>query len=127
MLEPLAGYLLLAERLWNDASAAEAWNFGPASIDVKPVCDIVDRVTQVWGPGARWHTIEEADARHEAHLLALDSSKAQARLNWRPRLRLDTALEWTLRWYRDYLSGQSALDLILRDIAGYEAQEKAYL
>jgi CDP-glucose 4,6-dehydratase len=127
VLEPLAGYLILAERLWQDGRhVAEAWNFGPAMADVKPVAHVVDRVTRLWGPEARWHVAEEAGGPHEAGLLAVDPAKAQARLGWHPRLRLDTALDWTVMWYRDELAGARAGDLILRDIARFEAQGKAY-
>lgn len=127
VLEPLAGYLILAERLWQDGrEVAEAWNFGPAMADVKPVSQVVDQVTRLWGPGAAWHLVEEAGAPHEAGLLAVDPTKAQVRLGWHPRLRLDAALDWTLSWYRDHLAGELAGDLIRRDIARYEAQGKAY-
>jgi CDP-glucose 4,6-dehydratase len=105
---------------------AEAWNFGPAMADVKPVGHVVDRVTRLWGPDAAWHVTAGASAQHEAGLLAVDPAKAQARLGWHPRLRLDDALDWTVRWYRDHLTGQPAGALICRDIARYEAQGKAY-
>ncbi len=127
VLEPLAGYLVLAQRLWEDGGAvAEAWNFGPAMADVKPVAHVVDRVTRLWGPEAAWHVTAETGAPHEAGLLAVDPAKAQARLRWHPRLRLDEALDWTVRWYRDHLAGRPAGELIRRDIARYEAQGKAY-
>ena len=127
VLEPLAGYLILAERLWQDGvKVAEAWNFGPAMADVKPVAHVVDRVTRLWGPGAAWHLTSEAGSPHEAGLLAVDSAKAQALLGWHPRLQLDGALDWAVRWYRDYLAGQQAGELIRRDIAAYEAEGKAY-
>jgi CDP-glucose 4,6-dehydratase len=120
VLEPLCGYLLLAERLWNDGAAvAEAWNFGPAMVDAKPVGDIVDRVTRLWGEDASWQAVA-TQGGHEAGLLALDAAKAQTRLLWQPRLRLQTALEWTISWYKRHHSGHAALALVLDDIARYE-------
>jgi CDP-glucose 4,6-dehydratase len=96
VLEPLSGYLLLAERLWTDRpSAAEAWNFGPDSCDSEPVGSIADRVMTLWDEGARWIHVG-GETGHEASMLSLDSTKARVRLGWRSRLRLPTALEWTV-------------------------------
>jgi CDP-glucose 4,6-dehydratase len=125
VLEPLCGYLLLAERLWNDgASAAEAWNFGPAMNDVEPVGDIVERVTRLWGNNASWEVVGPQGG-HEAGLLAVDASKARTRLPWRPRLGLPTALEWTINWYKQHHAAQQAQTLVLDDIARYESIESA--
>ncbi len=126
VLEPLCGYLLLAERLWNDGAAvAEAWNFGPAMIDVKPVGDIVETVTRLWGDNASWQVIG-AQGGHEAGLLAVDAAKAQARLHWQPRLRLQTALEWTVDWYKRQHAGTAAHTLVFDDIVRYESIGSAY-
>jgi CDP-glucose 4,6-dehydratase len=120
VLEPLRGYLLLAERLWRDGSdVAEAWNFGPAAKDVKPVSDIVARVTRLWGSEASWHAAG-TQAGHEAGMLAVDAAKAQSYLLWQPRLRLQTALEWTIDWYKCHAAGQPAHALVLNDITRYE-------
>lgn len=103
--EPLAGYLMLAERLVEEGSAvAEAWNFGPASDDHRTVADLADRFVARWGAGAAW----ERDAGvhpHEAGLLALDSAKAHVRLGWRPRWRFEETVERTLGWYRLWADG----------------------
>ncbi|HEY9720691.1 MAG TPA: CDP-glucose 4,6-dehydratase, partial [Oscillatoriaceae cyanobacterium] len=120
VLEPLCGYLILAERLWTDGAAvAEAWNFGPPMTDVWPVGEVVDRVTSLWGEGAQWKTVGHTGG-HEAGLLAVDSSKAQNRLNWRPRLRLGTTLKWTVDWYRAEGQGEDPQRLVLDDIAKFE-------
>lgn len=125
VLEPLCGYLLLAERLWEDGAAvAEAWNFGPATNDVKPVGDVVERVTRLWGGQASWRVVGASDG-HEAGLLAVDAAKARSRLFWQPRLRLDTALEWTINWYKRDAIGANARALILDDIARYEVHGSA--
>jgi CDP-glucose 4,6-dehydratase len=121
VLEPLCGYLLLAERLWADpAASAEAWNFGPPAEDARPVRAVADLVCAHWGEGARW-TGTEAPQPHEAGLLAVDAAKARARLGWTPRLRLHEALAWTVRWYKAQRNGGPAAGLMLRDIEAYQA------
>lgn len=120
VLEPLAGYLTLAERLWTSRFAiAEAWNFGPSVDEVEPVRALAEHVTALWGDGARWTDVN-SDAGHEAGLLAVDAGKARARLGWRPRLRLPEALEWTVGWYKRHHSGAAADALVLADIERYE-------
>ncbi len=120
VLEPLCGYLLLAERLFRDGRAvAEAWNFGPAMTDVRPVGEVVEHVTRLWGDGAAWQVVG-AQGGHEAGLLAVDAAKAQARLHWRPRLSLADMLDWTVTWYKNHRAGGDAATLVLDDIARYE-------
>jgi len=121
VLEPLAGYLLLAERLWTDASFAEAWNFGPRDSDASTVSDVVDAVARLWGGTPGW-TAQPGDHPHEAMQLRLDSAKAQARLGWAPRLPLDQALAWTVEWYRRAEAGEPARTLVDNQIAAYEAR-----
>lgn len=122
VLEPLSGYLRLAECLCGEAGAryAEAWNFGPADEDCRPVAHIVDELAQGWGPEALWH-LSEAIHPHEATFLKVDSAKARAHLGWDRRLRLDAALAWTAAWYRAEATGASARDLTLAQIGAYEA------
>jgi CDP-glucose 4,6-dehydratase len=126
VLEPLSGYLVLAEHLHDSVTergsdVAEAWNFGPEVADVRPVSALADRLVNVWGAGARWEKTGESGP-HEAGLLALDASKARARLKWRPRLSLDEALAWTVEWYRRYLDGADAGNLVLDQIRAYETR-----
>jgi len=103
VLEPLAGYLQLAQRLFEKGAAyAEAWNFGPHDDDAKPVRWIAGELTRLWGDGSRWE-IDGQQYPHEAHYLKLSHAKALSRLDWRPRLHLADALEWTVRWHRAYL------------------------
>lgn len=100
VLEPLAGYLSLAEKLYLEGQAfAEGWNFGPSDTDARPVAEVVSRLAELWGKGASWRPSPGAHP-HEARLLRLDCSKARARLSWRPRLALDQALVGTVEWYR---------------------------
>lgn len=100
VLEPLTGYLLLAEALANDPQRfACGWNFGPASTDMARVRDIVDVLGAHWGVTRQWKT-QTGDHPHEAATLTLDSSAAATILGWRPRLSLDRALALTADWYR---------------------------
>jgi CDP-glucose 4,6-dehydratase len=125
VLEPLSGYLLLAERLYReDAKYEGGWNFGPSEADAQPVRYLVDEMARLWGDGARWQDQSEANAPHEAHLLRLDSSKARAQLGWRPRWRLDDALARTSEWYRQYYQVHSAdamREFTLGQIAAYQS------
>jgi CDP-glucose 4,6-dehydratase len=122
VLEPLSGYLLLAERLAETGGddVAEAWNFGPDADDAMPVRDIVDRMAALWGGGASWIS-DDGDNPHEAGLLGLDAGKAATRLGWRPRWSLDDALAATVDWQRAYLAGASPRETSLAQIAAYEA------
>lgn len=98
VLEPLSGYLLLAERLWEDpVRFAEGWNFGPEPKDIKPVGRVVDQLVSLWGEGAAW-VHDGREHPHEAMSLALDISKAKHGLKWSPRLSLDHALDMIVRW-----------------------------
>lgn len=109
ILEPLRGYLLLAERLYTQGPMyAEAWNFGPAENDVRPVIWLVERLAQSWGIGAGWELDPKAHP-HEAHLLKLDCSKSMSRLGWKPQLNLEQALEWTVAWYKTFQKDPSSL------------------
>ena len=121
VLEPLSGYLRLAEALCGTGgdALAEAWNFGPADEDCRPVSSIVETLVREWGEGAAWH-LSETTHPHEATFLKVDASKARAFLGWDRRLRLDAALAWTTAWHRAHAQGASALDLTLAQIAAYE-------
>jgi len=102
VLESLHGYLRLGQRLCEDRHAfAEAWNFGPRDDDTRSVQEIAQRLVDVWGQG-KLKRPSGGDGAHEATLLTLDSSKARNRLNWRPLLRLDEALQLTAEWYCGY-------------------------
>jgi CDP-glucose 4,6-dehydratase len=120
VLEPLSGYLMLAERLVIDgAEFAEAWNFGPEESDAKPVSWIAERLCHKI-PHARWE-VEGKPQPHEAGLLKLDSAKAKARLGWAPRWSLETALDKTVSWHQASKEGQSMAEVSIRQIAAYQA------
>jgi CDP-glucose 4,6-dehydratase len=127
VLEPLAGYLMLAERLVTGGPGgdfAEAWNFGPAEADAIPVGELVAVLARLWGEGAGWR-LDDRPKPHEAHFLKVDASKARARLGWRPRLGIAEALDWTVDWYRREARGEAARDLCLEQIERYEARQAA--
>ena len=119
VLEPIAGYLLLAEKLLSgDETFADAWNFGPWDDDAWPVERIATTMARRWGGGATWFR-DGHQSVHEAGLLKLDSSKARAELGWQPRLRLDTALEWLVDWYQAWQGGTDMQSFTLKQIAAY--------
>lgn len=121
VLEPLHGYMLLAERLLaGEAAFATAFNFGPFDDDVQPVGWIAERMAELWGGGARWRH-ELTEDVHEATYLRLDASRARAELGWRPRLQLPEALEWLTSWYKAWHSGEDMHHVTLQQIASYEA------
>jgi CDP-glucose 4,6-dehydratase len=104
VLEPLSGYLMLAEKLFSEGNAfTEAWNFGPNDDDAKSVGWIVDQLCTHM-PGAKWQT-ETAQQPHEAGLLKLDSSKAKTRLGWNPRWNLEMALNKIIEWHQAWRKG----------------------
>jgi CDP-glucose 4,6-dehydratase len=119
VLEPLAGYLALGERLVDGPALGEPWNFGPRDDQVVPVGDLMTRLAASWGDGARWHTVAQASAPHEARLLRLDVSKAREQLAWRPVLALATALDWIVEWHRAVGRGGSAREITMQQIARY--------
>lgn len=119
VLEPLAGYLLLAQRLYEEGSAyAEGWNFGPADDDAKSVQWIVEQLTQQWGEGVGW-MLDQAEHPHEAHYLKLDCSKSRMRLDWRPRWELGQALERIAAWHKAHRQGRDMREFTLEQIAAY--------
>ena len=122
VLEPLRGYLMLAERLAQDGPGfASGWNFGPADTDAnKPVSWIADQLARSWGAGAAWNQDAQSHVR-EAHFLKLDTSKARANLDWHPLLPLNLALEWIVEWYRCVRAGTDARRLSRTQIERYEA------
>jgi len=119
VLEPLRGYLMLAERLLApDKRFASAFNFGPGDDDTWPVERIANKLVQLWGGGAAWTRDPEAGA-HEAHNLVLDASKARRELGWEPKLKIETALEWTVGWYRAWNQGEDMGNFTAKQIEDY--------
>jgi len=119
VLEPLHGYIQLAERAWEGKrDAASAFNFGPDADDAWPVEKIAAKFAGMWKTGASWVN-DATSSLHEAQYLKLDSSKARDVLGWRPRLDIETALEWTLDWYRQSQEGADMAPETLAQIEAY--------
>lgn len=119
VLEPLSGYLLLAERLVNDGvEFSEAWNFGPEEADAKPVSWIVAHLGKKFSH-ARWE-LKGAPQPHEARILRLDSAKAKAKLGWAPRWSLDAALHKAVEWHQAWKENQSMADVSIQQIREHE-------
>jgi CDP-glucose 4,6-dehydratase len=97
---------------------AEAWNFGPAEGDARPVRWIVERLIHAWGDAASWQP-DTAPQPHEAQCLKLDCAKANARLGWRPRWPLERALDAVVAWQRAYLRRDDMQAVCLRQIDEY--------
>ena len=118
VLEPIFGYLVLAEKLVEDNSNySEAWNFGPLEDDIKSVSWIAERLCAKI-PNSNWETISSSHL-HEAKLLSLDISKARSRLNWSPRWSLSTALDATIDWHQAWKEGRSMKEISINQIKFY--------
>lgn len=119
VLEPLSGYLLLAEHLLREPQAyAQGWNFGPADSDVRTVQWIVQRLVNVWGGGAHW-ALDDQPHPHEATYLKLDASLAKDRLGWKPRWCLEQTLDAIVEWHRALREGRDMRSLSLDQIKRY--------
>ncbi|HQU82113.1 MAG TPA: CDP-glucose 4,6-dehydratase [Pyrinomonadaceae bacterium] len=120
VLEPLAGYLKLAEKLYNgERSFAESWNFGSEDADAKPVGWILEKIKNIWSGDVNWE-ISQAKQPHEAKLLKLDSTKAKTELGWLPKLNLDEAINLTAEWYRGFKDKKDLIELTEKQVDFYE-------
>ena len=121
VLEPARGILMLAERLLADPPAwSGAWNFGPLEHDSCPVSRIADTLARQWGDGATWiNGASDGAEPYEARLLAVNSTKAAARLDWRPLWSLDRTLAATVEWYRAHAADADMRDFSMKQIAAY--------
>jgi CDP-glucose 4,6-dehydratase len=119
VLEPLSGYLLLAESLHAHGQVyAEGWNFGPRDEDAQSVQWIAEHLCEGWGVGASW-ALQPGDHPHEASYMKLDISKARQRLQWAPRWSLKTALKQVTEWHQAWLSRQDMRAVCLYQISKY--------
>jgi CDP-glucose 4,6-dehydratase len=120
VLEPLYGYITLSERLLlADGRFDSAYNFGPSEEDAWAVERIANKLVEMWGEGAAWKRDPDPGA-HEANYLRLDASRAQLELGWQPRLKIETALEWTMAWYSAWNRGENMADFTAGQITEYE-------
>ena len=122
VLDPLCGYLTLAEKLWQHPDRfSESWNFGPDESEALSVSSVLERLRDLWAPDISWR-FDGAAHPHEAQYLKLDCTKAKAELGWEPQWNLNYALEATVQWYKAYQSSQARQDL--RSVA--EEQIRSY-
>jgi CDP-glucose 4,6-dehydratase len=123
VLEPLTGYLLLAESLYTKGEKfAQGWNFGPSDEDAKSVAWIVEKLISTM-PNANWK-VDEQPQLHEAIFLKLDSSKARSQLGWQPRWNLETALEKIVDWHQAWYNQNDMRKFSLDQIAAYQMVAK---
>jgi CDP-glucose 4,6-dehydratase len=118
VLEPLAGYLQLAQALDAGGGALDALNFGPAAEDARPVAWVADRLAGLWGETAAWRQADGVQP-YEARLLEVDSARARSALGWTPKWRLEEGLQRTVAWYRAVAAGQDARAVTLAQIEDY--------
>jgi CDP-glucose 4,6-dehydratase len=118
VLNPLSGYLVLAQALCESPEHATGWNFGPADEDARPVGWIVERMAELWPDELRW-VLDEGPHPHEARYLKLDSSRAKGRLGWRPPVELDEALQSIVDWYQALRDGADMRSVTLGQIEAF--------
>lgn len=119
VLEPLSGYMQLAEKLYEQGPLfAEGWNLGPNDDDAKPVEWVVKKMCELWGPSAAYK-VDPKSYPHEAHYLKLDCSKAKARLHWHPKWDLEHTLKETIEWVKSYRQGENMQTVCLQQIQTY--------
>ena len=119
VLEPISGYLVLAENLYNHGDDfAEGWNFGPKDEGCKPVDWILDEMVAQWGDGASWE-LDKNSNPHEAGFLKLDCSKAENRLKWQSKWELKETLEMIVNWHQNYLESHDVKKECLKEIQKY--------
>ncbi len=126
VLEPLGGYMMLAQALDRSEDFARGWNFGPDRDDERPVIDVATALVAALGQG-QIKLAPDANALHEAKMLRLDVSLAKAELAWRPIMTFDETVRLTADWYAGWAQGQSATDLCRTQIATYEAMSKGQI
>ena len=119
VLEPLSGYLLLAQKLYNNGPEySEGWNFGPDDGDAKPVEWIVKKICEKWGQKSSYK-IDKGEHPHEAHYLKLDCSKAKEKLGWYPRWNLEKAIDSVIEWTQAYQENKDVRKACLKQIEEY--------
>lgn len=124
VMEPLSGYMTLAEKLYNHGSDyASAWNFGPYEEDARNVNYIADKLVELWGDNSRWH-LDGDNHPHEAKYLKLNINKAVNKLKWTPKFNIDECLKLTCDWYHGfYKNNEDAYTMTLNQIKTYEARK----
>ncbi|RED32773.1 CDP-glucose 4,6-dehydratase [Brevibacillus brevis] len=120
VLEPLKGYLMLAEKMWrNGKDYAQSWNFGPNDEDAKSVEWIVRQLCERWGAGASFEAERTDSQWHEAQYLKLDCSKARSEIDWKPNWSIEQTLDSIISWHKAYQQKQDVRKICLAQIRAY--------
>lgn len=125
VLEPLNGYMILAEKMWYEGEKySDAWNFGPEQDNAITVEELVDKISSRWGTTIHWVKNDDIEQPYESNLLKLDSSKSQMKLGWKPLLTIDETILWTIEWFQENLKNINANTITLSQIHKYEKCKK---
>jgi CDP-glucose 4,6-dehydratase len=119
VMEPVIGYMTLAEKMNTEVEFAEAWNFGPELQDCLSVEEVVNQILQSWDTHPGWKFTGDPKGLHEANVLKLDCSKAKVKLGWKPRMSLQESLNMTSDWYQAYFSQKDMKDVTLKQIHAF--------
>jgi len=119
VLEPVFAYLMIAQKQYQDGSAAGWYNVGPDECDCVTTGRLVDLFCEKWGNGAGWETTPDSKAVHEANFLKLDCSKVKSVFGWKPHWTIDTAMEQVCAWSKVWLQGGNVPQEMDREIAAY--------
>lgn len=123
VLEPISGYLKLVSLMWEDAdNFNEGWNFGPSDKDSRSVRWLLGKIGESVSQTLGWESGYSSNEHHEAQYLQLDSSKANQRLGWYPKLSIDDAVKWTMEWYERYFNDEDMREFTLNQIGIYTEQ-----
>ena len=119
VLDPLNGYISLAEKLWDDQKKhSEGWNFGPEKNEVKPVSWIIEEFNELWKNKINW--VVGNNELHEANNLILNCQKAKSRLGWNSKINTETALKMTIEWYTKYFDGKNMREVTEEQIIEFQ-------
>jgi len=122
VLEPLYGYMFLAQKMWDNPALAQGWNFGPEPAGIKTVEHLVKKLIAIWGKGK--YSVVSQTKLHEANLLHLDITKAKTVLGWKPVYTFDDAIKETALWYKAFYNGENIKDFTLKQINAYQGKIK---
>jgi len=121
VLDPLNGYIQLAEKLWNNQTEyAEGWNFGPENNEIKPVLWITEKFDELWKNKIYW--IIENSELHETKNLILNCQKAKSKLKWQSKINLENTLKWTIEWYQKYFDGEDMRKITEEQITKFQVK-----
>ncbi len=118
-MDPLHGYILLAEKLWKHKEYAEAWNFGPINEANRTVHDVIQSVIKLWNKPLTILS-PTINTPYESPILTLDSTKAVNKLGWTPKLSTETAIAWTVEWYEKHASGENIESFTRQQIEAFK-------